>query len=513
MKPIYVILALAAALMGTGGIVFWQDYKGSLELQNFPQSIISQLRIDFQSSHSPISTLNTEEIRQSREHKELVDPTLILPHTQKYNFKSISAIFRYAETCKNSPLQKVPEELSKIVIWHEFLCGFRKSLPLGFFESQPYMHPNGESFAQLAVDRKISPFDSIEGAQHHRKYFHVLENDLIIDGIEIQANDLKNILNGEPFFQSSRQTFISKSDNHLDSSTTYAIYSSIDWNQYLLNKPLRTTTKVTKNCILREGNVCWVKSESMTIKQKLRLVVLFLSGLILLAGTLIVQIIRRNIYQNRSREKQKFILQMLTHEIRTPATSLVLSLETLRREFDSLPPDSQEAFLRICDQTQKLTRLIEASKQYLMSDVAGSIQFKLCPVSSLNSWLGSILEKYENEILFQPLKKDRGGNIDLYWLEICVNNLVINAISHGLSPVIVSIQYNEQSKQLSIVVQDQGKLTQKLEEVLVPFHKSDSSSGLGLGLLLVQKIIRAMGGDLQLNPSPTTFSLILKDVI
>ena len=62
------------------------------------------------------------------------------------------------------------------------------------------------------------------------------------------------------------------------------------------------------------------------------------------------------------------ILQILTHELRTPIASLSLTVEGFRREFEKLPESVYDEFRRLCEDSRRLRQLAEASKDYLQSD-------------------------------------------------------------------------------------------------------------------------------------------------
>jgi len=511
MKAFYTATILAVVLLGSAGVLFWNDYLDSRNLEVHSQQAISQIKSKFESSYSPLSKINSEEIRQQKAAAELIDPTTILPHTEKYPRREIVSLYHYAETCKNrGSLHLQNRNLQKAQVWHEYTCNYRKTLPEAFFRTQPFMHPSGESFVTLAARHKDSQFSKSSWIVSHLRYAHILENSLI--GF-LDPRNLRSILNGDTLIETPSSLLIShKIDTSLSPSTTYFVYSRRSWDEFLNKQSVRTSENMTTGCILREANLCWVKNNKRSARENFRLALLFSAGLLTLAGTLVVQIIRRNIFQRRASKQRTFVLQMLTHEIRTPATAVQLSLETLRSEFDKLPSNSQEAFLRICDQTQKLIRVIEASKQYLINDnSSNSVKFKAQSTPSINFFFEAIVEKYGDQVNMQPLHQDRPGNFDRYWIELCLNNLIDNALAHGRPPVNVSLSYT--GKRLVIDIQDNGVLKAKsIEELAVQFKRGQTSHGLGLGLVLVQKITRAMGGELTLTCAPTTFSMKFKDL-
>lgn len=524
MRGTLAALVLAALLFGAGGFLLLNAYQNGRSAVISTNQLAAKIKQDFTARNSPLFTLSPEEIRRSRAANELSEPASALPHFQKYPYAEISELFNYSKSCAQIPTLPANSELRKALVWQQFVCKNISSLPPNFFESAPYMHPAGESFVRRAVWLNVDEFKSTEWLLGHLKFAHVLEN-LCGPDADCQnqlplkqltpsasADNLRSILSGDTIAETDKYVLILNRSNQTESYANYLVYSRESWQNYLNGATLRTLPGGSQNCLLQDGQLCWAKNEVKSEKDYAKIVSLLAVGLLILASLLLFQIIRRNISQKRATQRQKFILQMLTHEIRTPATSLTLSLETLRREFDTLPFDSQNAFLRMCDQTQKLSRVIEASKQYLMSDVgANSVQLVAQRVDSINSCLESILERYENRITVTPLVSDRPANIDRYWLELCLTNLVDNALAHGQPPIEVTMRDDEEN--LILEVKDAGQIwTANLEELALPFKKSNNSQGLGLGLVLVRKIAGAMGGELTVSQRPTIFSLKLKDL-
>jgi two-component sensor histidine kinase len=512
MKIVYTTTLLAFLLLSSGGVLLWWDYASSSKFEAFPQAAVYQIKSNFESKNKPLFTINNEEIRQSKESKELIDPRVVLPHTQKYPFKEMAAIFKYAESCKG-PLPKhlSDVDLIKTLKWHEYVCGRRKNLGEDFFKTRPFMHPSGKSFVALAVKLGRGVFKDPSWVSSHLRFEHILESPNRFTSLSLE--NFANLLGGDPIVEAKSYVFLMhKNEISMGPGTVYSAYGKETWDKFLSHQFFIIRKGTGPDCVLEEGGLCWAQNKARSANESLHLALIFTAGLLLLAGTLLGQIIRKSISQKRAANQRTFVLQMLTHEIRTPATSLRLSLETLRSEFDRLPTESQKAFLRICDQTEKLVSVIEASKQYLIQENTDrSVKLKTQTISSLNSFFETITEKYGPKISLKNLSVDRSANFDRYWIELCLHNLIDNALAHGKGPVNVAL--SQMDDELVIDVQDQGILkTKSLDDLATPFQKGELSQGLGLGLTLVRKITQSMGGELTLKDEPTTFSIKLRDL-
>lgn len=128
----------------------------------------------------------------------------------------------------------------------------------------------------------------------------------------------------------------------------------------------------------------------------------------------------------------------------------------------------------------------------------------------MNELISEVLEDYKkDDLIFHPLQKDESISLDRYWFHICIKNLIENALNHGAVPVTVKLRRD--GNYLCIDVSDTGKtLYSNLDEMINMKDKKTHSAGLGMGLGIVQRIMKEMKGKLIFNPSPKTFSLYIR---
>jgi signal transduction histidine kinase len=218
--------------------------------------------------------------------------------------------------------------------------------------------------------------------------------------------------------------------------------------------------------------------------------------------------------QRHEDERRRLALQVLTHEFRTPVTSLLLEAEALGNKIGDLDEDVQESFLRMSSEIYRLQRLTETSRNYLQADKKKSlIQLNIEKIESLNDWLEDFLSYYTDErpdeVKLHLLDQDQSLEFDPYWLQICLKNLVENGLAHGRPPVRVSVRSFGQK--IEIEVKDEGECQfEDFKEITSEFVKGTSSSGTGLGLNIVEKVMREMNGALKFDIHPTRFTLVLR---
>jgi signal transduction histidine kinase len=105
----------------------------------------------------------------------------------------------------------------------------------------------------------------------------------------------------------------------------------------------------------------------------------------------------------------------------------------------------------------------------------------------------------ETEIRFSGPDKAT-GTWDQLRIEQVVFNLIDNAISHGRSPIDVSIETDDLVVYLDVVDRGPGIPTDVRRKIFV--ERFSSGRGLGLGLYVSHKIIEAHGGEIELKDSP-----------
>ncbi len=419
---------------------------------------------------------------------ELMDPDRTLPFFHRFALEELSRVHRLAESCDRAlDLPAANVELEKARRFASYLCGHTAGLSDDFFASPPYMHPTGKSYVSLARESGHPSFQGQGWLDAHLGRMHVLERPEqgILAGMT--RDDLAALWRGDAIVLTIHHAllFAHRSSGRGDGGE-YLVYPRALWDSQLAAREV----------------------DPMVLSA---LLIVALTAVLVLTATLIVFAVVRLNEKRRERADQMFVVRALTHELRTPATSLNLTLEALRTDFDRLPEASQEAFLLLTEQVQRLNRVIEGTTRYLKTDDAKLSPSHLKVLPSVQSFFESVLEPYQNRIVVETLPGDRPFAIDPYLLKVCVQNLVENALRHGKPEVRVRVSFDK--GQLDVQIQDQGTLPETDPTKLSAAAAYGSGHGLGLGLHLVTKIVKDLGGSLSLARFPATFSLRFKEVL
>ena len=261
-------------------------------------------------------------------------------------------------------------------------------------------------------------------------------------------------------------------------------------------------------CLQKAGNACWTYSSKQFVSS------LYKNSLLILIGASAVVLLFLFFYikslWNKSREqmKQRLSLQILSHEFRTPVSSMLLLTEQLGRHFGEMNSFAQDMLTHLTSEVFKLQRIIEISRTYLQTS-QGKIQFRHHKIDSINDWFQEFVSVFNSKIQVEFLSIDLSLCTDVFWLKFILSNLLTNAFHHGAEPVIVRLK-NKRNK-LLITIEDQGVCAYKsLSHMTEPFVKRTNSQGMGLGLNMVWFVVKELGHELQFSSPPTSFTLILK---
>ena len=201
---------------------------------------------------------------------------------------------------------------------------------------------------------------------------------------------------------------------------------------------------------------------------------------------------------NERAERQQAFINDLSHELKTPVTSILLSSETLLSR--SVPPDAaQNALVRIYDQCKWLEQL--SLKLMTLVLLQGEISLREESVAQLEKQGMKLCLNCETDTL--PM--------DFDLMRSALVNLVENARKASRDGQSIYLC----AKDNAIEVRDfgQGIPAKELPRITEPFYMVDKSrskkqGGAGLGLAIVQRIASAHGAALTAESIPGEFTLI-----
>jgi len=221
-----------------------------------------------------------------------------------------------------------------------------------------------------------------------------------------------------------------------------------------------------------------------------------------------------------SEERRRQLVSNLSHDLRTPLTSILGYAETLA-EGASDSKKTAEWSSVIVQRSRYMMRLLKQLFEVSLRDHEHAAIRETINVSEL---LRRIVMDYayvleERQIIpdIRMPEQDVWLPMDMYAFERTVRNLIDNALKYGGDGNYLGIQLNEDRQTIQLSIADHGKgiVAEEIPNIFEPFYKVEkgrSSDGLGLGLQIVAEFAAAHQGNVQVESEPgvsTVFTIEL----
>lgn len=220
---------------------------------------------------------------------------------------------------------------------------------------------------------------------------------------------------------------------------------------------------------------------------------------------------------------QSDFVSAVSHEFRTPLTSMKQFTEMLVED-DNLPAEERREFYRAQERaTRRLSRLVESLLDFGRME-AGARPYRLEPLDAAE-FVRTVVEEFRQEggrsgftiecavpDTVVPIDGDREALAQALW------NLLDNAVKYSGDSRIVHVEV-ENGDPVAIGVRDQGLGISPAEQrrVFDKFARGSSAvqagiKGTGIGLAMVRHIVDAHGGKVRVRSEPgrgSTFTILL----
>lgn len=214
------------------------------------------------------------------------------------------------------------------------------------------------------------------------------------------------------------------------------------------------------------------------------------------------------------------MLGIVGHDLRAPLGAILLSTEILATG-SSGDPSAAAAVTRIVSFTKRMARMVDQLLALTSSRLGGGIALARSPTRLLPV-IKSVIEdlrlthrgcRFELDAveIRGPWDADRLGQV--------VFNVLSNAVHFGLEGGAITVCTRQAEDTATITVhneiREQPITPQALASLFEPYHRGwdrdHTGTGLGLGLYITREIVRAHGGTIvvESSPSGTTCHIVL----
>jgi two-component system sensor histidine kinase BaeS len=201
----------------------------------------------------------------------------------------------------------------------------------------------------------------------------------------------------------------------------------------------------------------------------------------------------------------------ISHELRTP-------LAVLRGEFESIEDGARqptrEVMASLREEVMQLTRLVEDLHLLAVADI-GAMPCEMVS-GDADEALQRIARRFETRATQLGLRMEilsPGTPVLVQWdfgrIEQLLSNLLENCLRYTTAPGRVRVRWQARAQALTLVVEDSppGVASEHLSRMFAPLFRVDAArgrtgqQGSGLGLSIVQAIVRAHRGSVTAKPS------------
>ena len=210
---------------------------------------------------------------------------------------------------------------------------------------------------------------------------------------------------------------------------------------------------------------------------------------------------------NEDKDNLKDFLSDISHQLKTPLSSLVMFTD-LMKENEDMPKEDRAKFLDKCDEQEVRMEWLIMNLLKVGRLEAGAVNFKRerQPLRetielAVSSLIGEAERKNQKLIVTGDL--DCEVVHDREWLGEAISNITKNAIEHTQDSGEIEIRVSEGKIIKNIYIKDNGPGIPKdiRKKVFKRFYKGESSTdpkSIGIGLSLSKSIVEELGGEIRL---------------
>jgi PAS domain S-box-containing protein len=223
----------------------------------------------------------------------------------------------------------------------------------------------------------------------------------------------------------------------------------------------------------------------------------------------------------RRAEFEEQLIGIVSHDLRNPVSAILMSAQMLLKQ-DGLGERAFKGASRILSSAERATRLIADLLDFTQARLGGGIRIQRRR-ASIHEVMRQVLEESQAAWPERDLQVSQSGDGEGEWdpdrLAQVVSNLVSNALRYSPAGTPVKVSTRAEPQAVLIEVHNLGRpipqeLLPHIFEAMKRGPQEGESSGrsVGLGLYIVEQIVRAHGGTVSVRSTEaegTTFTVQL----
>lgn len=212
---------------------------------------------------------------------------------------------------------------------------------------------------------------------------------------------------------------------------------------------------------------------------------------------LFIEIVEAKDTSRKNSEKQIEYLEDIAHQIKTPITSMLFSIENLKEDF----PNNEDIgilkrqVLRLNSLSDILLKLssLDANKDLMKKEKIRLDELLIYALDTLNF-------KKSTDVKIGKSLKENIIYGDFYWLAEALINILKNADNRPTCDKIVVSSYKN-PLYTSLIIKDNGGGIKKenIRNIFKRFYKTPDSNGFGIGLAMAKTIVEKNNGEISVK--------------
>lgn len=214
------------------------------------------------------------------------------------------------------------------------------------------------------------------------------------------------------------------------------------------------------------------------------------------------------IEMNNNEKKRKELLSNLSHDIRTPLTSIIGYLDAVTQSIVKTD-EEKESYIKIANNRSRQLKVILDDIFELAKADANELVLNKKDLNINNLLTDTliefvpILEHEKLHLIHQITEKDHFIYADEYCVKRVLENLMNNAIAHGKDGGIIGIDTRIIGSEYCIEIWDKGVgITEDLDKIFLRLYKKNTSGKCdsnGLGLAIAKTLVLRNDGRVEVT--------------
>jgi two-component system, sensor histidine kinase and response regulator len=218
------------------------------------------------------------------------------------------------------------------------------------------------------------------------------------------------------------------------------------------------------------------------------------------------QLARQLREQTETLRLNEMFTAVLGHDLRNPLSAILMAAHMVQHQSED--ETVRGTAKRILTSGRRMTRMIDDMLDLARARLAGGIPLKVS-LSDLGEPIQRVVREYESALPARRIELQQKGDLTGMWdadrLAQAASNLIGNALQHGAADGPVRIQLDgSDAEAIVLSVTSTGSIPARvLPRLFEPFQggqrEPGQNQGLGLGLYIVQQIIQAHRGSVDVQ--------------